>query len=176
MFFRPLSTGLLSFLAGSLLSASAALAVPMDFSFTFTNNPIDGGGLITGVIRGLEEGTGAATSVEVLSNTKNFGIGEYVGGIAFNSWTVTGGTITSVNFIALSPSDADSRLWIASDPTEGFFGGLNSRDRVPTLSDTITFEKLPADDVAPIPLPAGAPLLLTGIAALVVLRRRNRNT
>ncbi|MEL6236404.1 MAG: VPLPA-CTERM sorting domain-containing protein [Pseudomonadota bacterium] len=190
MFFRPLSTGLLSFLAGSLLSVSAALAVPMDYSFTYTN-AINGGGVVTGVVRGLQEGTGAATSVEVLSNTLNFGIGEYVGDPLINSWTVAGGVIIAFDFLSLgfentSPAVTNASLFFVSHEINGvgFRAGLaNDPFSISTFSSGastqdfgLTFEQLPSEDMTAIPLPAGAPLLLTGIAALVVLRRRNRNT
>ncbi|MBE9129225.1 MULTISPECIES: hypothetical protein [unclassified Coleofasciculus] len=69
--FLALGTGVI----GTTLLAMPAAAI--DFGFSF-ENALNGNGTVTGLIRGLEEGTGAATSVEVLSNTAGFGIGEYV--------------------------------------------------------------------------------------------------
>jgi hypothetical protein len=74
-------------------------ASAIDFGFSFKNT-LNNGGSVTGVIRGLEEGTGAATSVEVLSNTAGYGLGEYVGSPNDNSWTVLGGNLVTFDFLS----------------------------------------------------------------------------
>lgn len=110
------------------LASAAAIGVGFtgsaeaaDFKFQF-NNALNGGGVVEGFIRGLaDEGTSAATSVEVTSNTAGFGIGEYVGNPQTNSWTITGGALTAFNFFAFgtantSPDVTDSSLFFDSRP------------------------------------------------------------
>lgn len=80
------------------LSSLAAHATTLDFNFTFIN-AVNGGGTVTGIVRGLvDNATVAATSVEVLTNTDGFGIGEYVGDPIANSFTVSSGVVTAFDF------------------------------------------------------------------------------
>ncbi|MBE7384754.1 MAG: PEP-CTERM sorting domain-containing protein [Leptolyngbya sp. SIO1E4] len=106
---------------GTTLWTMPAMAI--DFNFNF-DNALNGGGTVTGVIRGLEEGTGAATSVEVLSNTTGLGIGEYVGNPLTNSWTVLGGEIVAFDFLSAGvlntpPAVTDALLFFDSTELSG---------------------------------------------------------
>ncbi|NEP91317.1 MAG: PEP-CTERM sorting domain-containing protein [Okeania sp. SIO2C2] len=102
---------------------STFLTIPakaIDFNFSF-NNELNGGGAVTGIIRGLDEGTGAASSVEVLTNTTGLGIGEYVGSPLTNSWTVLGEEIIAFDFLSagvLNTSPAVTDALIFFDSTE----------------------------------------------------------
>jgi hypothetical protein len=94
-------------LAAAPLSAKAAL---LDFSFVFTNLAFGEFGTVSGIVRGLaDNGTSAATSLEILSNSDSFGLGEYIGSPRENTWTVSGGQITAYGFLAFgslnSPPD-----------------------------------------------------------------------
>ncbi|CAE7425084.1 unnamed protein product [Symbiodinium natans] len=77
------------------------------------------GGNITGVIRGLSEGTGPASSVEVLTNTAGYGIGEHVGRPYDNNWTISNGVVTAYDFVGRgwrnsAPEVTDSDLHFLS--------------------------------------------------------------
>ena len=98
-----------------------AMAISFNFSF---NNDLNGGGTVTGIIRGLDEGTGAASSVEVLTNTTGLGIGEYVGSPLTNSWTVLGGEIVAFDFLSAGvlnspPAVTDALLFFDSTVLSG---------------------------------------------------------
>lgn len=84
-----------------LLSAwvsSANATLIFDFSFTdIANGDID----VTGEILGLENNaTGAASAVNIISNSGGFGIGEYIGNPEYNLFTVVDNEITSFDFLA----------------------------------------------------------------------------
>lgn len=176
----------LAAVAALAFSAASATAAPLDFAFSFNNvfPGNDGGGVVTGIIRGLEEGTGAATSVEVLTNSDGFGVGEYVPTTLSNSWTVTGGEITAFNFLSQgfansAPVVTDSSLFFNSTPvfSATFRAGLRNNPNAVTTGDpgvettdiALTFT---AASSAVVPVPAAAPLLVSGLAGLALLRRR----
>ncbi|NEP12478.1 MAG: PEP-CTERM sorting domain-containing protein [Symploca sp. SIO2C1] len=115
--FLALSAGVV----GTTLVAMPAAAINFGFSF---NNELNGGGAVTGIIRGLDEGTGAATSVEILSNTTGLGIGEYIGSPLTNSWTVSGGEIIAFDFLSAGvlnspPAVTDALLFLDSTELSG---------------------------------------------------------
>jgi hypothetical protein len=132
--------------AVALGTAFAGSAEAVDFKFQF-NNVLNGEGVVEGFIRGLEDnGTSAATSVEVTSNTEGFGIGEYVGNPLFNSWTVTGGILTDFDFISFgslntSPAVTDSALFFGSRESQDatFRAGLNDASNSITIAAGETF-------------------------------------
>ena len=111
----------------------AGSAAAVDFKFQFENE-LNGGGTVEGLIRGLsDEGTSAATSVEITSNTAGFGLGEYVGNPLINSWTVSGGTLTDFAFSSsgsrnTSPAVTDNTLFLNSSLLAGasFRAGLSN--------------------------------------------------
>ncbi|MGS4946941.1 VPLPA-CTERM sorting domain-containing protein [Meridianimarinicoccus sp. RP-17] len=174
------------------LSAGSAIAASYDFAFSFENvlhDSIGQGGTVTGFVRGLTEGTGAATSVEVASNTAGFGIGEYVGSPYNNSWTVTGGVLTAFSFGAhggwnAAPDVTDSTLFFESTDnalTTGPRAGLRNAPLTVTTgfpgigADDINLTFVPVDvvpDTPQVPLPATLPLALAGLAGFGLLRRR----
>lgn len=108
--------------AVALGAAFAGSAEAVDFRFQF-NNVANGGGVVEGFVRGLEDnGISAATSVEVTSNTAGFGIGEFVGNPNRNSWTVTEGILTNFLFTSFgilntSPAVTDSSLVLLGSTT-----------------------------------------------------------
>jgi len=129
--------GLGSSVIGITLLTMPASAI--NFSFSFENaleNPFDSvnsGGSVTGIIRGLEEGTGAATSVEVLSNTAGYGLGEYVGSPVDNSWTVLDGNLVAFIFYSFGilntpPTVTNATLFFESSESLGasFRAGITS--------------------------------------------------
>ena len=61
---------------GFIVTGAPTQAATLDFSFSFANAAYDGG-IITGYFRGLtDNATGSATSVEVVSNSSGFGVGD----------------------------------------------------------------------------------------------------
>ena len=106
---------------GATLWAMPAMAI--DFRFNF-DNELNGGGSVTGIVRGLEEGTGAASSVEIFSNTTGLGIGEYIGSPLINTWTVSGGEIVFFDFLSAgvlntAPAVTDALLFLDSTELSG---------------------------------------------------------
>lgn len=154
------------------LSAQAAL---LDFTFTFSNRALGLNGTVTGIVRGLADNdTSAAGSVEILSNTDGFGLGEYVGSPTTNTWTVAAGAITSFDFVAFgqnntAPAVTCCTLFLQSltvngtglfnDPNGGPFS-LEPKDIVFTRATTA------------VPEPASALLFGGALAAAALLRRR----
>jgi len=149
------------------------------YSFSF-ENVLNGGGSVTGVIRGLNEGTGAASSVEVLTNSLGFGLGEFVGSPNKNVWTVSGGVITWFDFLGFgfhntAPYVTDSTLFLS---TYNFHNGMwnmagLSNDPTNVITGNVGID---AEDVriqfTPIDTPATIPLLGLALAALGYSRRK----
>jgi hypothetical protein len=169
----------LAALAAMLLTAAplGARAALLDFTFTFTNQQSGfTGGTVTGVVRGLSDNaTSAASSVEILSNSAGFGLGEYVGNPIRNSWTLVAGAITVFNFGsggAANTAPAVTCCALTMNTAIGVF--LNSNPSFtsgPVGTPTITFTRVEAPVDVPEPATAlilGPALLLGGLA----LRRR----
>ena len=167
-------------LIGTTLLTMSASAI--DFGFSFQNALNDSeNGTVTGVIRGLEEGTGAATSVEVFSNTAGYGIGEYVGSPASNVWTVLNGNIVTFDFLSFgefntSPAVTDSTLFFNSHRSFNalFVAGISpfpglvvGGDINLTTEDiNLTFNRLD-DGIKSVPEPTSIlSLLLVGAAVI----------
>jgi hypothetical protein len=144
-------------------------------------------GAIAGDVCGLIElpdgdGTFAATSVTVTSAPAAFtyftptfnwvGDGGGAPASSFNSFTVTGGSITDLSFFGLF--NDSTALGLSNDEDDGSssldlldavnFGATGVRD-----ADSST---LSTSALAPIPLPAGMVLLLGGLGMIGVVRRR----
>ena len=158
------------------MSVVSAQAATLDFTFSFTN-VASGGGIVAGIVRGLtDDATSAASSVEVLSNTSGFGVGEYVGKPLLNLWILTAGNITGVNFNSfglfnVSPDVTDSSLNI-----ELFGGGssvgLEHLDAVINVSALTGLTFTPVFEPPTVPLPAAGFLLVGALGGLAALRRR----
>lgn len=174
-------------LAVLMLSTVAQSAPLLDFSFTFTNrwNPADpslgnqsGTGVVTGIVRGLtNNGTSAASSVEILSNTEGYGLGEYVGDPIFNTWTVANGVLTNFFFLSegednVAPAVTTSSLVLDGSPIDDIGAGLTNAPGF-TLRGRETglvFSLIEAPTT--IPLPSTAVLLAGALAALGAQRAR----
>jgi hypothetical protein len=184
--------GLGSSVIGITLLTMPASAI--NFSFSFENaleNPFDSvnsGGSVTGIIRGLEEGTGAATSVEVLSNTAGYGLGEYVGSPDYNSWTVLDGNLVAFIFYSLGilntpPAVTNATLFFESSEILGasFRAGITSSpieittgsDIVETEDINLTFTRL--DNPEPVLEPTSIlSLLVVSVAAMGTTFKRKQ--
>lgn len=157
-----------------LSAAAAAQASTLDFNFTFTNSA-NGGGTVFGIIRGLHDNaTGAAASVEIISNTAGFGVGEYVPTSFANSFSVLSGSMVVAVFDSYGqfntpPAVTCCSLFIYTTPNGSLAGLSNVNTSVPLASDTgLIFTP------ATVPLPAGLPLLATGLAGFTALRMRKK--
>jgi len=166
------------------LYGAAAFAGTIDFTFEFTDLA-NGGNVVTGIIRGLSEGVSSATSVEVLSNTGGYGIGEYAmnwsptppGTPNENLFTVFQGMITQVSFVSfgvnnLPPDVTDSLLVLATFNNVTLYGGLSPFPNGGTSStrSLVTYTVVPVA----VPEPATFPLLLLGMAVLGLTRYRRQ--
>lgn len=172
-------------IAGTTLLAMPAAAI--DFRFSF-ENALNGNGTVTGVIRGLDEGTGAATSVEVLTNTAGFGIGEYVGSPTRNFWTVLDGNLIAFDFFSFGvlntpPAVTDATLFFASSQLydASFRAGINSSrgsittgiSGITTEDINLTFTRL--DNVESVPEPTSIlSLFVVGAAAIGTTLKRKQ--
>ncbi|MES0808348.1 hypothetical protein ABLO27_02620 [Roseibium sp. SCPC15] len=163
-------------LAASLIVAiNSATAATMDFRFSFTNSDLYGGNLVSGIVRGLQEGTSSATSVEIISNENGFGIGEFVGNPNINVWRVENGEVTFADFVSLgtvsqSPAVTCCTLalfyYSAFGEAEGVLG--NTPHGVSTTSGDFGLK------FTPIPLPSGGLLLISAFAGLAGVQRWKR--
>ncbi|MEM1363100.1 MAG: VPLPA-CTERM sorting domain-containing protein [Pseudomonadota bacterium] len=159
----------------ALSSIGATSATALDFKFSFENTA-NGGGTVTGIVRGLSEGTTAATSFEVLTNSLGFGIGEYIGSPINNSFTVTFGQLTSAFFASngddnTPPAVTSSSISVLNLAPGVFAAGLTDDPGGSFTPSAGNATFMPAATAA-IPLPAGGALLLTGILALGWFRHR----
>jgi hypothetical protein len=167
---------------GSSVIGATLLTMPasaIDFSFSFENG-LNEGGTVTGVIRGLEEGTRAATSVEVLSNTAGYGLGEYIGSPTNNSWTVLGGNLVAFDFFSFGfsntfPAVTEATLFFGSSQLydASFRAGISDFPNsittgiggVKTDDISLIFTRL--DEPEPIPEPTSILSLLAVSAAVM---------
>jgi hypothetical protein len=145
--FRSVFLVLSTSVIGTTLATMPAKAI--DFGFSF-ENALNEGGTVTGVIRGLEEGTGAATSVELLTNTAGFGLGEYVGNPEVNFWTVLGGDLVAFNFFSYGvlntpPAVTNASLFFSSEESIGvsFRAGITAfASQLTTGDSSVTTEDI----------------------------------
>lgn len=173
-----------------MLSAAAEAAPVLNFNFTFTNkwNPADpllgnqsGTGVVTGIVRGLtDNATSAATSVEVLSNSEGYGVGEYVGNPKFNSWTVTNGVLTKFFFLSegddnVAPAVTLSSFVLDGDPITDLEAGLTNSALLTRRGFGTGLTFTPATPPTPVPLPSTAVLLVGALAALGAQRARAKS-
>lgn len=158
-------------------------AATLNFNFSFTNaQPGSKDELITGIVRGLvDNGTSKATSVEVLSNTAGYGLGEYLSASSSNRWVVASGAIIGFQFRSLGkdnafPAVTDSSLTLFDYAictrrcrSRSIGSGLTqSANNVQSSTNPVSFDLAPAA----VPLPAGFLLLLSGLGAVVAFGRR----
>ncbi|MEP1576619.1 VPLPA-CTERM sorting domain-containing protein [Roseibium album] len=164
-----------------LTSSHVAQAVTFDFNFSFSNPESFGGGHITGIVRGLTEGTSNATSVEILGNTENFGLGGYIGppetNTFINLWKVESGAVTHVDFVSYIDNTPGAGsdccvlyLWFFP-PTGAAEGALRLRSN---------YTPYPEGDLGlrftPVPLPASGGLLFAAIMGVAGVRRWNKSS
>lgn len=150
------------------------LAATLDFNFSFTNVN-NGGGTVTGIIRGLENNSiGEAASVEILSNTDGFGVGLYSGAPSARVFGVTNSVLDFASFVSqggVSPDgfvqDSSFRFGVNSIGLTNSSTGINS--------SAIILSNLVVTPVpAAVPILGSMPLLVSGIAVGGILLRRRK--
>ncbi len=148
-----------------------ANAVTLDYNFSFSNI-VNGGGTVGGTIFGLtDDATSAATSVVVTSNTLGFGVGEYIGSPISNSFTLSGGVITALDFLLfgsfnLTPDVICCSLRLGGSSLANA-GLSNNPNNIIASSDAALSFSL-------IPLPAALPMFLLALAGLGFVARQRR--
>lgn len=170
-----------------LLFAINAYGGPLSFQFDFTNGFQgfpgfgEGGGEITGIVRGLENNvTSSATSVEITSHTEDYGIGEYVTGpLQFNNWTVSNGILSSAYFASFGGGNDGSTLLISTFNGSGLTtsdtqtGNLTNGDLASNFRTLPNFTPIDHDVSEPpvsVPEPSSFILLFAGLMALGLRR------
>jgi len=142
---------------------------------------VNGGGIVTGLIQGLpSNGTGAATSVQVLNNTNGFGIGEYVGNPLTNFFAVADGVITQAQFMSFGvnnqpPAVTDSSLGILYIPQQS----QPQNEGLTHSPSLISFNNAPIQFTPANSVPEPSDILGTlafgAIGASYLLKRKNWN-
>lgn len=165
---------------GALLAVTVSAAA-LSFNFSFTN-VANGGGMVTGVIRGLTDNSfSQASSFEITGNSDGFSIGEYVGNPQDNIFEVSNGQIVFADFRAFgidntppAVTDSSFRLCIGCNviiPSLTAIGLTNEPLFVESSSTSAAGLTI---STVPVPLPAAFPLAFAGFAALIAIKRRRR--
>jgi hypothetical protein len=148
----------------------------LTFSFSFANTA-NGGGTVQGLIYGLSDNaTSSATQIQITSNTDGFGVGQYAGTFAFNTFTVSSGSITGaqVEYFGAGNSSPDvtccSLYMYYNTSVINGFGLTDAADSV-----TNNFDASDIFTLAPeTPIPSALPLFATGLGALGLLGWRRK--
>jgi hypothetical protein len=177
---------------GLACAAPAAQAATLSFSFQFTN-VANGGGTVSGIIRGLApNGTVAASSVQITGNTgsgfapsgvnPDVSLGEYIGTATMNSFIMQNGSIFSFNFISIGAVGFSSTE-CCSLQLEGVVNGesdvgltYDPQGNGPngSFQTNISFASVPGPGPgpSPVPLPASGALSLAALMLGGILFRR----
>lgn len=168
---------LLAALATALITAPSAFAATLDFDFSFSQTGLPQFS-VTGTVFGLtDNATSAASSVTILTDQGAFTLDHFLAG--FNAFTVTNGVLETASFggfgtnatreaylsFGINGITGDTEAQYTSTLIGGGFGT--------GVQGIATFE---ASSAAPVPLPAGGVLLLTGFGAVAAMRRRKSRT
>ncbi len=159
---------------GFMALTSPAQAMLLDFNFSFINTANgSGSGTVTGIIRGLtDNSTGQASSVEVLTNTDGFGIGEYGIGNPGSTFTVSSAAITLYDYGSFGISNSfplvtSSTLLLFKSLTQNNAGLTNAPDTSNSRATLVTFSR-----VSVVPLPPAGILFGSSLVFLTMLRKR----
>ncbi len=164
MFFKSIITAA----ALAMASTTGSMAATLDFTFSFGDDP----NVIAGTVFGIPDGGGAATSIVLNDPISSIFLAVDA---QFNDFSIVGGEITAADFFGSSTEggitlDFRSGLVGSSLATVGDVGG----GIIETFVSQVPFVFTPAVPLAPIPLPAGAVLLLTGLGGFAIARRRKK--
>jgi hypothetical protein len=149
----------------TVLSAPAYASAVFDFTF---DNTANGGGTVHGTVTlpSSADGTYGASSVVVTSNTAGFGLGEYVGDPADNSFVISEGKITYASVFLAFGSQNSSPAVACCSLTLGDQSGTGSiRAGLTDSRDQILAAQVPVTFTLQAPLRASLPLIVSGLGA-----------
>jgi hypothetical protein len=156
----------------TVFSVPAYASVVYDFTF---DDMVNGSGIVDGTVTlpSSANGTYAASSVVVTSNTPGVGLGEYVGNPNPNTFLVSGGNITDADFLDFGVFNSPPavvccalRFELVSGVLSGDMTVINSGIAVAQNPVTFTLQAAP--------LPAALPLFVSGLGALGLLGWRRK--
>jgi hypothetical protein len=168
----------------ALLTLASSPAHALSFSFSFTNAAANGGGTVTGAIHGLNDNASgqAASSVQVLSNTLGFGLGEYAGSpFAANIFDVSGGQITHALFSTFGSFNSAPAVTLSS--LRFGFDIINNNNNLAGLtnSPTILNSQFYGDQTifaplghVPVPLGSLSPVFTLALGAIGLFSWRRK--
>ena len=177
----------LTLAAIAALGFSVVQAHAVSFNFSFTNNPIlgDVDGTVTGRIDGLADtGASAATGVFITSipsvlsypfSASDNLLSQPSVSIVSNSFTVTSGVLTAMDFRAGFPiantTPAETFFLTLLLNPGSFFVANRISDAVDHKVESLSATFVP---VSQVPLPAALPLFATGLGVLGLLGWRRK--
>jgi hypothetical protein len=163
---------LASALTFTVFSAPAYASVVYDFTF---DDMVNGSGMVDGSVTlpSSANGTYAAISVVVTSNTPGVGLGEYVGNPSSNTFLVSGGNITDADFLDFGVFNS-LPAFVCCAVRFKLVTGVLSGDMIVANTGIAVAPNPVTFALQATPLPAALPLFVSGLGTLGLLGWRRK--